>query len=476
MVETDGTTTPAASTASSTKRGSGTMPAPSARSRPTRTASSPRAPACVARWGLNEGSDTTVGDSITSPTAADGTISGSGYAWVAGFVPPATGNTAPDAPTLNAPTDGATGIGTSPTLDVGVSDPDADALTVTYYGRPFASGNFSQIAQHTGVSAASDSATWSSLGAGQEFEWYVTVSDGTATVTGPTWTFHTAPGSDPVFVGVGDISSCDNTNDTATGNVISGIDGNVFTVGDNVYPTGTTANFTACYGATPWGDPSVLDRTRPIPGNHDWGTGVINSLADYFTYFGSNATDTDGNSYYSYDIPSSNWHIVNLDSECGLVPGGCGTGSAQELWLKADLAANITKNVIGLFHKPRFSSSATNDAELQPFVDDLYTAGAEMILVGHDHVYERFAPLDATGTPDPTYGMRFFTVGMGGDSHMSFGTPRTGSEVRDASSYGVMKFTLHATSYDWEFLPIAGSTFTDSGTQAVHGPPRRSGC
>ena len=419
-------------------------------------------------WNLNEGFGTSLADN--SGNAITGATVGA-PAWVDGFVPPASGNTPPDAPTLNAPTDGATGIGTSPTLDVGVSDPDADALTVTYYGRPFASGNFSQIAQHTGVGAASDSATWSSLGAGQEFEWYVTVSDGTATVTGPTWTFHTAPGSDPVFVGVGEISSCDNTNDTATGNVISGIDGNVFTVGDNVYPTGTTANFTACYGATPWGDPSVLDRTRPIPGNHDWGTGVINSLADYFTYFGSNATDTNGKSYYSYDIPSSNWHIVNLDSECGLVPGGCGTGSAQELWLKADLAANITKNVIGLFHKPRFSSSATNDAELQPFVDDLYTAGAEMILVGHDHVYERFAPLDATGTPDPTYGMRFFTVGMGGDSHMSFGTPRTGSEVRDASSYGVMKFTLHATSYDWEFLPIAGSTFTDSGTQAVHGPP-----
>ncbi len=416
-------------------------------------------------WNLNEGTGSSLADS--SGNAITGAAVG-GPGWVDGFVPPSSGGNPPDAPTLNAPADGATGVATSPTLDVGVSDPDGDPLTVTYYGRPYASGNFATIAAHSGVTSSGDTATWSSLGAGQEFEWYVTVSDGTDTVTGPTWTFRTAPGPDPVFVGVGDISTCDNTNDSATAAVVQGVDGTIFTVGDNVYPTGSADNFTNCYDPS-WG--IVKARTRPIPGNHDWGTGVLNSLDGYFGYFGSNATDADGNSYYSYDIPSSNWHIVNLDSECALVPGGCGTGSAQELWLKADLAANITKNVIGLFHKPRFSSSATNDAELQPFVDDLYAAGAEMVLVGHDHVYERFAPLDATGTPDATYGMRFFTVGMGGDSHMSFGTPRTGSEVRDASSYGVMKFTLHATSYDWQFLPVAGSTFTDSGTQAVHGPP-----
>jgi parallel beta-helix repeat protein len=144
----------------------------------------------VARWGLNEGSGATVADSL--PTPADGTIMGAGYSWVSGFVPPTPPNNPPDAPTLNAPSDGATGVSTSPTLDVGVSDPDGDPLTVTYYGRPYATGSFAQIAQHTGITAASDTAVWPSLTADQEYEWYVTADDGTDTTTGPTWTFHTA--------------------------------------------------------------------------------------------------------------------------------------------------------------------------------------------------------------------------------------------------------------------------------------------
>ena len=312
--------------------------------------------------------------------------------------------------------------------------------------------------------------SWLNLDGGQQYEWYVTVSDGTATTTGPTWTFRTSPGADPVFVGVGDIADCTNTNDTDTAAVIQGVDGIVFTTGDNVYPTGTTANFTNCYGPS-WGITSIKSRTRPVPGNHDWGTGVIDSLTDYFAYFGANATDAGGNSYYSYDIPGSNWHVVNLDSECQLVPGGCANGSPQETWLEADLAANMSKNVIAIWHKPRFSSGSTNLTDVQPFVDDLYAAGADLVLVGHDHVYERFTPLNASGVPDATFGIRHFTVGMGGASHHSFGTTRTGSEIRDAVTYGIFKLTLHATTYDWKFMPIAGSTFTDSGTSSVHGAP-----
>ena len=184
------------------------------------------------------------------------------------------------------------------------------------------------------------------------------------------------------------------------------------------------ADFTNCYGPT-WGIPSIKSRTRPIPGNHDWGnTGTASDNLDgYNGYFGAAATDANGKSYYSYNIPSSNWHIVNLDSECEDVPGGCAAGSPQELWLKADLAANSTKNVIALWHKPLFSSAGTNQTELQPFVDDLYAAGADLVLDGHDHVYERIAPLDATGTPDPAHGIRYITVGTGGDSHQAFGTP-----------------------------------------------------
>ncbi len=396
---------------------------------------------------------------------------------------PAAANSAPNAPTLNAPANAGTGVGLSPTLDIGVSDPNAgDSLTVTYFGRPLASGNYAQIAQHTGVtSGTNDTAAWAGLGAGQTFQWYVTVSDGTLTTTGPTWTFHTVASADPVFVGVGDIASCSVTTDTDTGNVIAGIDGSVWTTGDNVYDFGTAAEFTNCYAPTPWGSPSVKNRTRPIPGNHDWGTGGPETLTDYFAYFGANATDAGGKSYYSYDIPSSNWHIVNLDSECQLVPGGCGVGSAQELWLKADLAANSSKNVIALWHKPRYSSGATNYQALQPLWDALYAAGVDILLDGHDHIYERTAPMKSGATltdppvADPTYGIRQFTVGTGGEAHHGLSTTLPTSEVRNDTTFGIFKLTLHATSYDWVFLPIAGSTFTDSGTGTVHAAPAPPG-
>ncbi len=429
-------------------------------------------------WNLNEGSGSSLADN--SGNNHGGAAVGS-PTWGPGFVPPA-GNGAPSAPTLNAPADGGTGVGLSPTLNVGVSDPDSDPLTVTYFGRPLASGNFAQIAQHTGVSSGgNDTATWSGLGAGQTFEWYATVDDGTTTTTGPTWTFHTVASSDPVFVGTGDIASCTVTEDTATGNVIQGIDGNVFTVGDNVYDNGTPSEYGTCYAATPWGAPDVLSRTRPAPGNHDWGAGVTDSLAGYFGYFGSAATDAGGNSYYSYDIPASNWHVVVLDSECEDVPGGCTAGSPQELWLKSDLAANAAENVIAIWHKPRYSSGATNYQALQPLWDDLYAGGVDILLDGHDHIYERFAPMKSGATlasppvADPTYGIRQFTVGTGGEGHHGLVSTLPTSQVQDDTTFGIFKLTLHATTYDWQFLPIAGSTFTDSGTGTVHAAPSPAG-
>ena len=391
----------------------------------------------VGRWGLNDGSGNTAANSITG--SPDGTLT-NGPTWVDGFSVVST-NTAPGAPTRNAPANAGTGVDTSPTLDVDVSDPDGDALTVTYFGRPYASGNYTQIAQHTGVaSGGNDTATWSDIGAGQTFQWYVTVGDGTDTVTGPTWTFTTSPGTDPVFVGAGDIADCGRTQDEATGAIMSGILGNVWTAGDNVYPSGSvTANWD-CYEAS-WGG-AIKARTRPVPGNHDWGTGqggAVNLVA-YNAYFGPSATDTDGNSYYSYNIPDSNWHVVNLDTECAQVTGGCTAGSAQELWLKADLAANSTKNVIAVWHKPRFSSGVTNLQDLQPFWDDLYAAGVDVLLQGHDHIYERMEPIKSGATlgsqpvADAAYGIRQFTVGTGGASLQSCpGTPLATSEVCKAT-------------------------------------------
>ena len=425
------------------------------------------------------------GTSYTFRVAAINSVGTGAQSANSNAVTPVAPNSAPAAPTLNAPANAESGVSTSPALDVGVSDPDANPLTVTYFGRPFASGNYVQIAQNSGVtSGTDDSASWSSLGAGQTFQWYVTVSDGTLTTTGPTWTFHTVASADPVFVGSGDIASCAAgvIADTATGEMIREIDGTIFTTGDNVYPNGTAGEFAACYETTPWGDDSVQSRTRPVPGNHDWGTGNTENLDGYFGYYGANA-NAPGPSYYSYDIPDSNWHVVNLDSECQLVPGGvpagsgCAAGSAQELWLEGDLAANSGENVIAIWHKPRYSSGATDYQALQPLWDDLYAAGVDILLDGHDHIYERTAPMKSGATlssppvADPTFGIRQFTIGTGGEAHHGLGTPIPTSEVSDDDTFGIFKLTLHDSTYDWVFLPIAGSTFTDSGTGTVHGAP-----
>ena len=162
-------------------------------------------------------------------------------------------------------------------------------------------------------------------------------------------------------------------------------------------------------------------------------------------------------------------------------PGGCAAGSPQELWLKGDLAANSTKNVIALWHKPRYSSGATQYQAVQPLWDDLYAAGVDILLDGHDHIYERTAPMKSGATlasppvSDPNYGITQFTVGTGGEGHHGLVTPLPTNQVRDDTTFGIFKLTLHANSYDWVFLPIAGSTFTDSGTRSVHAAPHPPG-
>ena len=264
--------------------------------------------------------------------------------------------------------------------------------------------------------------SWTGLGGGQTYQWFATVNDGTTTTTGPTWTFHTAAEtSGTVVSAIGDLATCTETGDTETAAIMAGIDGPIITTGDNVYQTGTLAEFNACYEPT-WGP--FKARTRPVPGNHDWGNGVRTpaSLTDYFTYFGANA-NAGGTSYYSYDL-DANWHVVNLDSECANVPGGgCAAGSDQHDWLVADLAANASKNVIAVWHKPRFSSGSTNLVAMSDLVTSLYAAGVDIGLVGHDHIYEVFQPLDPDGNFDPAFGIRHMTVGTGGAEHHAAGTP-----------------------------------------------------
>lgn len=264
--------------------------------------------------------------------------------------------------------------------------------------------------------------------------------------------------SDPVLVGAGDIGNCATNGDELTADLLDTITGTVFTLGDNVYPNGTMTQFNDCYDLS-WG--RHITRTMPSPGNHDYNTA---GAAGYYTYFGSAASplDTDCTvackGYYSYDLGA--WHIIVLNSEIDV-----SAGSAQEEWLRADLAAYDNVCTLAYWHKPRFSSGThSNNAAMQPLWEALYDYGADVVLGGHEHDYERFAPQDPTGLADPEQGIRQFVVGTGGTTLRSFGTIKANSEVRGNSAWGVLKLTLHATSYDWEFVPVAGQEFQDSGS------------
>ena len=269
------------------------------------------------------------------------------------------------------------------------------------------------------------------------------------------------PSGTAVLVGAGDIADCTRTGDEATADLLDGIPGTVFTLGDNVYEDGTDAEFANCYDPN-WGRHKA--RTKPSVGNHEYNTP---GASGYYNYFGAAAGDpTKG--YYSYD--EGDWHIIVLNSNCSQV-GGCGANDPQGQWLEADLAANPRTCTLAYWHHPLFSSGG-NDLKSQDFWTLLYEAGADLVLNGHKHSYERFALQDPNGVADPEHGIRQIVVGTGGAGLSSL-PPQAApnSEVKDSSSEGVLKLTLQPTSYDWEFIPIPGDTLTDSGSASCVSPP-----
>jgi len=264
---------------------------------------------------------------------------------------------------------------------------------------------------------------------------------------------------DPVLVGAGDIASCALDGDATTAALLDGIAGTVFTAGDNAYEDGTADEFRACYDPT-WG--RHLGRTRPAPGNHDWET---DGAAGYLGYFGARATNAEGDTWYSYDLGA--WHVVVLDSDCTAVDG-CGAGSRQGDWLAADLASSDARCTIAIWHHPRFSSGTHgDDPVVDPFWRALHAAGADVVVNGHDHDYERFAPQDPDGRADPAAGMREFVVGTGGAALRAFGDPVANSLVRASVAHGVLSLTLHPGGYDWRFVSVADA-FSDQGAAACH--------
>lgn len=265
---------------------------------------------------------------------------------------------------------------------------------------------------------------------------------------------------DPVLVGAGDIASClpADTGDSATARLLNSVRGTVFTLGDNAYGQGTVEQFRNCYGTT-WGRHKA--RTRPAVGNHEYNTLGANP---YFSYFGKRAGER-GKGYYSYDRGS--WHVVVLNSNCEFV--GCGPRSAQLRWLRRDLAKNRTSCTLAYWHHPRFSSGSEHgdSPATSNFWKVLYRNKADVVLSGHDHDYERFAPQTPGGKLSPR-GIRQFVVGTGGKELRPFGAIKDNSRVRNASTFGVLKLTLHPRSYEWRFIPAAGKTFTDTGGTPCH--------
>jgi alkaline phosphatase len=364
------------------------------------------------------------------------------------------------APTVGAPATLAATAATPVTLSASFSDPGANDAPWAYainWGDGSAATTGSTSSPATGISA---SHTYAAAGTATAT---VTVTDkdggaGSATTS----VTIAAPVSSVTLVGAGNIARCTNTNSQATAAIVSAIAGTVFNLGDNAYPYGTAANYQNCYGPT-WGQ--FLTRTYPVAGNHEYDSSA--TAAPYFNYFGA-AAGSPPQGYYSYDLGA--WHIVVLNSNNAQV--STAVGSPQETWLKADLAATTKQCVLAMFHHPRFysttSTSFSPTTSVKPFWDDLYAAGAELIINAHMQDYERFAPQTSAGVADPVNGIREIIVGTGGsglDSPNTLIIPN--SEARISGVYGVLKLTLGAGSYSWQFVPV-GSGPGDSGSGTCH--------
>ncbi len=261
------------------------------------------------------------------------------------------------------------------------------------------------------------------------------------------------PSSVPqVFVGAGDIAVCD-ANAEATARLLDTIGGTVFTLGDAAYFQGTTQQFRDCYDPT-WG--RHKSRTRPVPGNHEYESP---GAAPYFAYFGANAGPP-GLGYYSFDL--GDWHAIALNSNVAV-----DAGSSQGAWLRSDLATSRARCTVAYWHHPLFTSGPNGPSpRMRDFWRMLYAAGVELVLNGHDHLYERFAEQDPDGRPDPARGIREIIAGTGGAPGYQTITVSANSDMRITNGFGVLKLTLRADGYEWQFVPISGRA--DTGTAACH--------
>ncbi|EPX64128.1 Alkaline phosphatase [Cystobacter fuscus DSM 2262] len=261
------------------------------------------------------------------------------------------------------------------------------------------------------------------------------------------------PGS-AVLLAVGDIASCDSEGDEATAAMLDVLPGEIATLGDTVYPEGTAEAFARCY-APSWGRHKA--RTHPVPGNHDY---LVPGAEPYFDYFGA-AAGARGQGYYSYEVGA--WHVVALNTELGAE-----AFEAQVRWLREDLKAHPARCTLAYMHRPLFTSMRARDnAFVRPLWEALYEAGAEVVLAGHDHFYERFAPQTPGGEVDAGRGLREFVVGTGGRSFYPLEPAPASSERRIGDRYGLLRLTLEEGTYGWEFLQVGGG-IGDQGRGTCH--------
>ncbi len=279
-----------------------------------------------------------------------------------------------------------------------------------------------------------------------------------------------ASGPDPVVMAAGDIvcpdlitTSTDCQQMAVSQLLVDQNPDTVLVLGDQCQSTSANC-FNNYYGPS-WG--RVFSKSHPVPGNHEYGKTGAQYYFDYWDGIGgsSGPAGDRGKGYYSFD--QGTWHIIALNSECTQI-GGCGAASPEYTWLQQDLQLHPSQCTLAFWHRPLFGSTSLISTDVRPFWQLLYDNNADVILDGHSHTYERFAPQDPNALADPLRGIREFIVGTGGAFHTGIGTIAANSEVRNATTFGTLKLTLHAGRYDWQFLPIAGQTFTDAGTGYCH--------
>jgi hypothetical protein len=388
--------------------------------------------------------------------------------------PPPVLDTTPPAVSLATPTDGSSIGDATPAFSgaAGTESGDAATVTVNVYAGASASGTpvQSRSADANGSSWSVDASPPLPLGTYTARAEQTDLAGNRGFSSANTFTVR-----DPVLLAAGDIA-CDTTSPSyngglgttnscrqkATSDLLANpSDADILALGDNQYENGAYDQFQQVFDPT-WG--RFKSRIHPVAGNHEYQTAGAAGYFDYFNGIGntSGPAGERGKGYYSFDVGS--WHLIALNSNCPEV-GGCGAGSPQEQWLRADLAAHPNACTLGYWHAPLFSSGTHgNNLDMAPIWQALYDAHADVVLTAHDHLYERFGPQSASGAPEPGRGIRQFVVGTGGDSHYTLQSVQPNSAIRSTDAFGVLKLTLRGSGYDWEFLPEAGKTFTDSGS------------